>query len=54
MQLVLLMGIAVLALLVLAFGFAVSWLVWDEKPFDPNASDRETAPDRTRSNRWLD
>jgi len=40
MLFVLVAATAVLVLLVLAFGVAVAWLVWGEKPFDPNASDR--------------
>jgi hypothetical protein len=53
LKLVLLM-LDAMALLVLAFGFVVSWLAWGERPFDPNGGDRETRPDGTRSNRWLD
>ena len=53
-KLILLMATSAMALLVLAFGFVVSWLVWGERPFDPNAGDRETRPDGAPSNRWLD
>jgi hypothetical protein len=40
MRIALLAAMAVLVLLVLAFGFAGAWLVWDEAPWDPNAGDR--------------
>jgi len=40
MLLVLVAAAAALVLFVLAFGLAVAWLVWGEKPFDPNADAR--------------
>lgn len=40
MLLVLVAAAAALVLLTLAFVVAVAWLVWGEKPFDPNAGDR--------------
>jgi hypothetical protein len=39
-RIVLLMAVAAMAFLVLAFGFTVAWLVQGETPRDPGADDR--------------
>ncbi|HXM23188.1 MAG TPA: hypothetical protein VN948_18160 [Terriglobales bacterium] len=40
MRVVLLAAVAALALVALAFAFAVAWLVWGEDPWEPGAGDR--------------
>ena len=40
MLLVLVAAATALVVLALVFVVAIAWLVWGEKPFDPNAADR--------------